>query len=301
MVAAPGATAGGWSACGRGQSRVGGGLVTVGAAHANGDAAAPSPVASAFRPDRGLVQIVALLWIYAIYDRARTRVTAPVGVALAHARQIASTERLLGLNVEQSVQQLALHVPWLAAAMNVVYSTTHLVIPPAVLFVLYRRAPERYRHWRNTFVVMLGLALVCFWLFPLAPPRLAPSSSHVVDTANTALSVDRTPVAAWISSASGSSGPTWTGATNPFAAMPSLHVAWALWGALAILPVLRRRRTRLAAVLYPGVIVLAVVVTANHWILDGVAGAALVGVASAAVTATESSRARLPARAAAAG
>jgi PAP2 superfamily len=249
-----------------------------------------SPVVAAFRPERGLVQVVGLLWIYAIYDRVRTRVAGSTSVAVAHAKQIASTERVLGLNVEHAIQQAALHVPWLAAVCNVAYGTTHLVIPPLVLFVLYRRSPQQYRHWRNVFLVMVGMALLCFWLYPLAPPRLVPSSSHLVDTSATAFSVDHTPVAQWIGSATGSAGPSWAGATNPFAAMPSLHVAWAVWGSLAILPVLRRRGSRAAAALYPAVIVLAVVVTANHWVLDAAGGVALVAVAAAAVTALESLR-----------
>ena len=252
-----------------------------------------SPIATAFRPDRGLGQVVGLLWIYATYDRVRTRVAGSASVAVAHAKQVASAERVLGLNVEHAVQQAALHVSWLAAACNVTYSTTHLVTPPLVLFVLYRRSPQRYRHWRNVFLMTLGMALLCFWLYPLAPPWLVPSSSHLVDTSATAFSIDHTPVAGWIGSASGSAGPSWAGATNSFAAMPSLHVAWAVWGSLAILPQLRRRRSRTAAALYPTVIVLAVIVTANHWVLDAAAGAALVAVAAVAVTALESLHARL--------
>jgi hypothetical protein len=254
------------------------------------------PVVTAFRPDRGLVQVVGLLWIYAIYDRVRTQVAGSASVAVAHAKQIVSTERVLGLNVERALQQAALHVPWLAAACNIAYGTTHLVVPPAVLFVLYRRSPQRYRHWRNVLLVILGMALLCFWLYPLAPPRLVPSLSHLVDTSATAFSVDHTPVAGWIGSASSSAGLSSAGPTNAYAAMPSLHVAWAVWASLAIVPVLRRRRSRAAAVLFPAVIVLAVIVTANHWVLDAVGGVALVGVASAAVTALEASRARFPIR-----
>jgi hypothetical protein len=271
--------------------------MTTTAAVSRGPVMAPAaPVASAFRADRGLVQIVALLWIYAIYDRARTRVTGSATVAVAHAKQIASTERVLGLNIEHAIQQAALHVPWLAAVCNVAYGTMHLVVPPLVLVVLYRRSPQRYRHWRNIFLVMLGMALLCFWLYPLAPPRLVPSSSHLVDTSATTFSVDHTPVARWIGSTSNSASPGWVGATNPFAAMPSLHVAWAAWASLAILPVLRRRGSRVVAASYPAVIALAVVVTANHWILDAAGGAALVAVAAGVVTAMESLRLRLPTR-----
>lgn len=252
-----------------------------------------SPVVTAFRPDRGLVQVVALLWIYAIYDRVRTRVAGSSAVAVAHAKQIASTERALGLNIERAVQQAALHVPWLAAAGNVAYGTTHLVVPPVVLVVLYRRSPQRYRHWRNIFLMMLAIALLCFWLYPLAPPRLVPSSSHLVDTSTTTFSVDHTPIARWIGSTSNSATPSWVGTTNPFAAMPSLHVAWAVWAALAILPVLRRRGNRVVAALYPTVIVLAVIVTANHWVLDAAGGAALVAVAAGAVTTLETVHPRL--------
>jgi membrane-associated phospholipid phosphatase len=254
------------------------------------------PIATAFRPERGLVQVVGLLWIYAIYDRVRTQLAGSPRVAAAHAKQVALTERMLGLNVERTLQQAALHVPWLAAACNLAYSTTHLVVPLLVLFILYRRAPHQYRHWRNVFLVLLGVALLSFWLYPLAPPRLVPGTSHVVDTAATEFSVSRTPVAGWIGSGTGSTGPSWTGTTNPFAAMPSLHVAWALWAALAIAPVLRRRRTRIVVAIYPAVIAVAVIVTGNHWMLDIIGGVMLVGFASAFVTALDSLHARVPNR-----
>ena len=227
---------------------------------------------------RGLVQVVLLLWVYAFYDELRTHVVGASSVAAQHARALFGLERAVGLNLERGIQSAALHLPWLVAVCNVSYNTLHLVVPPTVLFVLYRRAPERYRHWRNVFVVMLGLAVLSFWLYPLMPPRLVMGAGHLLDTTRVYFSLTKTPLATLAGSAS-SAGPSMSGATNPYAAMPSLHVGWALWATVALWPLLRRAWAKAAFALYPALMTLAVLVTANHWVLDAAAGMFLVWVA----------------------
>jgi membrane-associated phospholipid phosphatase len=120
--------------------------------------------------------------------------------------------------------------------------------------------------------VTTGLAFVSFWLFPVAPPRLLPGRFGIVDTLT----------------AVGNSGHFETSLINSagdqYAAMPSLHVAWAVWSALAVYPVLRRRAPRLLAAAYPVMTTLVVVTTGNHFFLDTIAGALLAGAAWAGVT-----------------
>lgn len=209
-----------------------------------------------------------LLWVYASYDQLRSYLTAPSAVAMGHAVQVVNLERLLGWNVEAAVRNGAAAVPGLVAFCTLWYSATHILGPPLALIFLYRRDPERYRVWRNALVVILGLALVGFWLFPLLPPRLFPGVA--VPGLGSPL----------LGAAAGSTpGPS--GFTNPFAAMPSLHVAWALWTGLALRPLLRHRWARGVAVAYPAVMALSVVVTANHWVIDAAVGALLVPVSVA--------------------
>jgi hypothetical protein len=162
---------------------------------------------------------------------------------------------------------------------NVCYSATHLVVPPIVLVVLYRTAPDRYRQWRNVFLVMLGLSLLCFWLYPVLPPRLVPGADHVADTSSSYFNVEQVPGAGVVTAATRSSAPQWAPFTNPMAAMPSLHIGWAVWASLAIWPVVRRRWSRRAVALYPLAMIWSVLVTGNHWLLDAVAGVAVVAVA----------------------
>ena len=135
--------------------------------------------------ERGLLQLVVLLWCYALYDVLRTSVSGAMATALTHAAQITEIERVAGINIERIVQHAALQMPGLVDACNVCYSLTHLLAPPVVLVVLYRRAPQRYRPARNALLLLLGVALLCFWLYPVAPPRLVPGPSHLADTTQT--------------------------------------------------------------------------------------------------------------------
>jgi membrane-associated phospholipid phosphatase len=247
------------------------------------------------RWERGLLQIVTVAWVYAIYDELRAAATGSMASGLAHARQIVSVERASGLSIERAVQEATLHLPWLVGVCNVCYSATHLVAPPVVLAILYRIAPERYRQWRNVFLVLLGLSLLCFWLFPVLPPRLVPGSAHVADTTSSYFNVNQVPGAAVVTAPTRSSAPQWAPFTNPMAAMPSLHVGWAVWASLALWPVVRRRWLRWVIAAYPLVMIWSVIVTGNHWLLDAVGGIAVVAVAYLA-TRMVSSVLRGPAR-----
>jgi membrane-associated phospholipid phosphatase len=246
---------------------------------------------AAARLQPAVLQLVILLWCYALYDILRTSVSGTLGTAVANANHITSLERAVGLNLEGTIQRAVLHLPWLVDACNLCYSLTHLLAPPLVLVVLYRKAPARYRVARNAFLALLGLALLCFWLVPVAPPRLVPGPTHLTDTSQS-LNLDHTPLAGVVAAKDASTTPTWVSSTNPFAAMPSLHVGWAVWAMLALWPILRRRATKVLAAAYVAGMLLSVVVTGNHWLLDGVVGAALAAATLAAAAAWEQHRAR---------
>ncbi|HEV2311292.1 MAG TPA: phosphatase PAP2 family protein, partial [Acidimicrobiia bacterium] len=154
----------------------------------------------------------------------------------------------------------------------------------------YRRLPTRYRVARNAFLALLGLALLSFWLLPVAPPRLVPGPTHLADTSQS-LSIDHT-FAGVVATRNESAAPTWVGSTNPFAAMPSLHVGWAVWAVMALWPILRRRSTKILAALYPTWMLLSVIVTGNHWLLDGAVGAVLAAITFGGAAAWDEHRAR---------
>ncbi|NUP32797.1 MAG: phosphatase PAP2 family protein, partial [Streptomycetaceae bacterium] len=139
------------------------------------------------------------------------------------------------------------------------YRELHYTVPVAVLVWLYIWHPTRYRTARTVLAFTTGLALVGFWLFPLCPPRLYPGSGMVASLPDG----PRSYIFA-------------TQLINSYAAMPSLHIGWALWCAVAVVCVARSRWLKALAVLYPCATAFVVVGTANHWILDGVGAAAAV-------------------------
>ncbi len=137
----------------------------------------------------------------------------------------------------------------------------------------YRRA-DIYRPLRNTLVAINVIGLAVFWLYPTAPPRLLAGSGFDDVVASTDA------LGGW------HTGPLATVA-NQFAAMPSLHMAWAVWCSLVLWSISRRTWVRAVAVLYPCVTCVAVLATGNHYLLDVLAGVATAGLAVAARTRLE--------------
>ncbi len=200
---------------------------------------------------------------YSVYTLIRNHgvATGSHGEAFRHARQVIGAQRLLGINHEESIQDLFLGWEPFISFWNVFYGTAHFVVTVGTLVYLFRKVPERYPLWRNTLALTTGLALVGFALYPLMPPRLLPGDYGFVDTLRVVgglWSFQSAPMAK---------------VSNPYAAMPSLHVAWAGWCVFALLPAMRRPSARRAVAAYPLLTVFAVVVTANHYFLDAVGGA----------------------------
>jgi hypothetical protein len=200
--------------------------------------------------------------LLAAYEEIRWHLVQAGGAAAGHALSIVSAERALGLFRERAVQ--ALFTPWdsVTDAFNTYYGGTHFLVPAAILIWLLLRHPERYARARTTLAVMTAVAFVCFWLYPVAPPRLLPASFGFVDTLR-----------------AGGSGHLESSLINTagdqYASMPSLHVAWAVWCALALYPMFRHWALRALVVAYPVMTTLVVVATGNHYFLDAAAGTLL--------------------------
>ncbi len=213
------------------------------------------------RVARELVLVAVLL---AAYEEIRWHMVQAGGAAASHALSVVSAERTLGLFRERAVQ--ALFTPWdsVTDAFNAYYGGTHFLVPAAILAWLLLHHPERYARARTALAVTTAVAFVCFWLYPVAPPRLLPASFGFVDTLRAA-------------GAGHLEGSLINTAGDQYASMPSLHVAWAVWCALALYPMFRHWALRALVVAYPVMTTLVVVATGNHFFLDAVAGTFLAG------------------------
>ena len=187
-------------------------------------------------------------------------------LALSHARAIIHLQQTLGINHEEAIQEWALKTRALIVGANYFYGSFHFLVTIGVGIFLYRRFQDDYPLWRNTIAITTALALIGFTLWPLMPPRLLPQNFGFIDT------LDRYPTF-W----SFDSG-TLHNVSNQFAAMPSVHCAWALWCACALVPRLKSTWSKVVAALYPVCTVSVIIITGNHYLLDAVAGFAILGI-----------------------
>ncbi|MFJ1702163.1 phosphatase PAP2 family protein [Kitasatospora sp. NPDC088346] len=202
---------------------------------------------------------------YWLYSLVRNAVPEQASIAQRHATWIWDFERALGVAVERSVNHAIDSVGWLIVGMNYYYATLHFIVTIGVLVWLYRSHPGRYAATRTVLFVTTGIALVGFYFFPLAPPRLM-TGGNFVDT----VAVHHT----WGSMASGPAAHV----SNQYAAMPSMHIGWSLWCGLTIFFLARPLWVRLLGLLYPAATLVVIVSTANHFWMDAVGGALCLGV-----------------------
>ncbi len=205
-------------------------------------------------------ELVSVVAFYLVYSTVRNLNGNDASLARSNALKLMRWQESLGINHERVLQEWALNFKPLIVACNYFYGSLHFVVTGGVMIFLYRKFSDDYPLWRNMLAFATALALIGFALWPLMPPRLLPSHFGFVDT------LDRYPTF-W----SFNRGAV-NKISNQFAAMPSVHCAWALWCALALVPRLRRGWAKLLAALYPVGTVTAIVLTANHFILDAVGG-----------------------------
>ncbi|MBA2325335.1 MAG: phosphatase PAP2 family protein [Actinobacteria bacterium] len=218
-----------------------------------------------------VLEIIGVRAVTTVYDWARDQLIGSEADAFRHARQVIRGERLLGIYHEETIQEWFLPYRAFISFWNIFYASVHFVMPVVALVWLYIKAPARYVRWRNTLIVMLGLALAGFWLYPLMPPRLLPASYGFVDTR-----------VEYFGLGEASRDPS---ADNLYAAMPSLHIGWSTWIALALWPLVRRPWAKALLVAYPAAQLFCTVVTGNHFFLDAVGGWVVLGLAYALASA----------------
>ncbi|MEM7094070.1 MAG: phosphatase PAP2 family protein [Actinomycetota bacterium] len=196
-------------------------------------------------------------------------------VAAENADWIIDVEEAMGLYIEPDVQ--AAFIDWTAFIQfwNLFYGVAHFLVTFVALIWLYHADPGRYRFWRRTGLVATAAAVVGYALFPLMPPRLLgdcglygacrPDSPYV----DTAIEIG----GLWSFESSGLEA-----VSNQYAAMPSLHIGWALWCTLILVPRLHSPWGKGAAIAYPFLTLFAIVVTANHYWIDGIGGVLVVAI-----------------------
>jgi hypothetical protein len=172
-------------------------------------------------------------------------------------------EMALGLFHEETIQDWFLGAHWFIRFWDIYYGSFHFIVTAFALVWCFRSRPDRYPLWRNTLAATTALALIGFAFFPLMPPRLLPPSYGFVDT-----------LARYGGLWSFDSG-TMKAVSNQYAAMPSMHFGWSTWCVFVLWPATERRPwLKPVLVLYPVATLFAITVTANHFWLDALGGAA---------------------------
>jgi hypothetical protein len=226
------------------------------------------------RPPKWWQELLFIVLSYAAYGVIRNHLGKPQpvdcanrvltefqGIACGRARDVLHLERFLKIDVERALNDIAVHAKPFAVFANYYYATAHFIVTIGVLVWLYKRHPLQYRPLRTVLYVANVTALAGYWLYSLAPPRFLTSEGYV-DT----LKLFHT----WGNYESGNL----SHASNQFAAMPSMHIGWALWAGLSLFWLARRRWVRWLGIAYPLVTLLVIMATANHFLLDAVGGAA---------------------------
>jgi hypothetical protein len=202
---------------------------------------------------------------YFAYRLVRGVVEGDANAAFAHARDLISIERGLHLFVEPSIQAWASGSHFVMVLASWLYVNAQGSITIAALLYLYVRRNESFYFVRNMFMIAMGIALVGYIVFPTAPPRFMPEWGFM-DTVS-----DFTPVNVSHTSTSMST------LFNPYAAVPSMHVAFALMIGWPLACLVRSSVVRVLWIVYPFVMTFVIVVTANHFILDALLGALTAG------------------------
>jgi hypothetical protein len=225
-------------------------------------------------------EVLYVLAFYGIYTFVRNTQGSAGGIsgsatrrAFTHAKEIIRIEQWLHIYHEQPIQHFFIQMRDGAVVgatrfiefWNLFYGTFHFIVTVAAMVLLFRRFPQRYPLWRNTLAATTALALIGFAFYPLMPPRLLPTSYGFIDTLDTIGSL-------WTFDSG-----TMQKLSNQYAAMPSLHFAWSTWCTFVLFPMTHRWWTRALVILYPIATLFAIVVTANHYILDAVGGVAVFG------------------------
>lgn len=218
------------------------------------------------RRHRGLKELGLVAALYLAYTASRALGDDRLGPARHRADQLLRLETGLHLDGEHALNRLFAAHAGLGVTGDYWYAVAHYAVTPVVLVWLFRQGTAAYVPARRALALATVVGLCCYLFVPTAPPRLVGGyvdvmSLHAGD-------------GWWGSDASVPRG--LGGLTDQLAAFPSLHAGWALWVALAVTRASRSRTARIAGWLHALATAVVVVGTANHWVVDVLAGWVLV-------------------------
>jgi hypothetical protein len=206
-----------------------------------------------------LRQILLFCGAYWLYRLVRGMTDGKIAEAFDHARELIGIERGLGLFVEPAVHAWAQGTGWLIDGASWMYVNSHFAITSFTLAFIYLRRNASFYFIRNMFMVAMGIALVLYAAYPTAPPRFMPEWGFTDSVARfTGLTAE---------------GSSADALYNPFAAVPSMHVAFALMLGVPMASMSARRWFKALWLAYPLLVTFVVVATANHWWFDAFTGA----------------------------
>lgn len=197
-----------------------------------------------------------MLMLIKVYDYIRSFAAPRSLPARLHGQDVFDFEKLLHIDIEPRFNHLLTANETLETIAAYWYQYAHITVTMSVLVWCYVSAPGLYRRARNALVITNLVGMTVFMLYPVMPPRLLPSAGFV----------DSNMVAGFQSAHYGSVKP------DEFAAMPSLHLSWAVWTALLAMALMWGSRWRVICLVYPAITTVVVIATANHYLLDVVAG-----------------------------
>ncbi|GGB25283.1 inositol phosphorylceramide synthase [Flexivirga endophytica] len=224
----------------------------------------------AYRRPHWWFEVVVLIVLDVVYEHLRNLVPTREAEALARGWDLFDFEQSIGLDIELTMNHFVMRHEWLAQIANYDYSFFHLPITGAVLIWLFWMHRRIYKTARTVLVFTTVLGLIGFWLFPMAPPRLLEGSGF-------------TDTVVYFKTFGSWGSPAVADHSNLYAAMPSLHCAWAMWVGLSVFFVARHKLIRIIGLSYGIWTVFVVMATANHFIFDAFAGYACLAVSVLAV------------------
>jgi hypothetical protein len=215
-----------------------------------------------------LRQVALFAAAYLAYRLVRGLVEGDANAAFAHARDVISLELSLHIFVEPSVQAWASGSRALMEALSWLYVNAQTTVTVGSLVYLYLRHNRSFYFVRNMFVIAMFIALIGYVVFPTAPPRFMPEWGFI-DSVSDVTGVHVSHASASLSTL-----------VNPYAAVPSMHVCFALMIGWPLARLTRRRIVKVVWFLYPFLMAFVIIATANHFIFDAILGALTAGAAA---------------------
>jgi hypothetical protein len=213
------------------------------------------------RPYSGRREIALGLGVYAAYLLARRLVDDGEGrkAAARNAERLVEIERRLGLDVEPALQRALVRHRRLCHALNAGYVTLNVLLTVGLPIALFRRGHPRFPWLRRSVALSVLGASPVFVAFPCDPPRTLDGFHDTIKEIS-GVDLDSGLVARLY---------------NPIAAFPSIHMAFAVVTAAGVREVCGSPALRAAALAYPPAVAFTIFATANHYVLDALAGTAL--------------------------